>query len=206
MTTKDIKRFFKAVSDGNTNKVSELLDENTVYLTVCNFAPPKKDDGQSGLQIAFQTGNFEVAKLLIDKGANINFMATPLEINKWNTTSVLHACVKATIFSSYTLQKDTKQFDKAFSLLQLLLSKGANPNSIDYYGNNCLHEALLYASEMFDNPNTDLTNNILIQQLQSVFMQLIRAGADAKMIQENRGEMSAEELCSHKGLDKYNLW
>ena len=56
MTKKDIKLFFKAVADGDVNKVSELLDNNTEYLTICNVAPPKKDNGQSGLQVAFKTG------------------------------------------------------------------------------------------------------------------------------------------------------
>jgi ankyrin repeat protein len=202
MTKKDIKIFFKAVSVGDTNKVSELLEKNTEYLTICNVAPPKKDDGLSGLQVAFKTGNFEVAKLLIDKGANINFMETS-EINEW-TAPVLHDCIRAVIFNSYTLQRDTKQFEKAFSLLQFMLSKGANPTSIDSYGNNCLHRALMDARQMLDNPSTDLTNNILIQQLQSVFTKLIRAGADIKKNSHNRD--SAEELYLNFKLDKYNLW
>src|SRR5437879_7004921 len=112
MTKKDIKIFFKTVSDGDFNKVSELLNNNPEYLTICNVAPPKKDDGQSGLQVSLKTGNFEIAKLLIDKGAYVNFMETS-KINEW-TAPVLHDCIRATIFNSYTLQKDTKQFDKAF--------------------------------------------------------------------------------------------
>src|SRR5690606_11483716 len=130
----------KAVSDGDVNQVSELLDKNSKYLSICNVAPPKKDDGQSGLQVAFKTGNFEVAKLLIDKGANVNFMETS-EINEW-TAPVLHDSIRATVFNSYTLQRDTKQFDKAFSLFELMLSKKADTKSIDSYGNNCLHRAL----------------------------------------------------------------
>src|SRR5687767_13428302 len=106
MTKKDIKIFFKAVSDGDISQVSQLLDKNLEYLNVCNVAPPKKDDGQSALQVAFKTGNFEVAKLLIDKGADVNFIETS-EINEW-TAPVLHDCIRATIFNSYTLQRNTK--------------------------------------------------------------------------------------------------
>lgn len=202
MTKKDIKIFFKAVSEGDINNVSDLLDNNTEYLAICNVAPPKKDDGQSGLQVAFKTGNFEIAKLLIDKGADINFIETS-EINEW-TAPVLHDCIRATIFNSYTLQRDTKKFDKAFSLLELMLRKKADPKSTDSYGNNCLHRALMDARQMLDNPSTDLTNNILIQQLQSVFTQLIRAGADIKESSDNRD--SAEELYLNFNLDKYKLW
>jgi ankyrin repeat protein len=202
MTKKDIKNFFKAVSDGDINKVSELLNKNSEYLSICNVAPPKKDDGQSGLQVSFKTGNFEVAKLLIDKGANVNFMETS-EINEW-TAPVLHDCIRATIFNSYTLQRDTKQFDKAFSLLELILSKKADPKSTDSYGNNCLHRALLDTRQMLDNPSTDFSNDILIKQLKSVFLQLIKAGADIKQSSDNRD--SAEELYLNFNLDKYKLW
>jgi ankyrin repeat protein len=171
-------------------------------LSICNVAPPKKDDGQSGLQVSFKTGNFEVAKLLIDKGANVNFMETS-EINEW-TAPVLHDCIRATIFNSYTLQRDTKQFDKAFSLLELILSKKADPKSTDSYGNNCLHRALLDTRQMLDNPSTDFSNDILIKQLKSVFLQLIKAGADIKQSSDNRD--SAEELYLNFNLDKYKLW
>lgn len=202
MTKKEIKAFFKAVSDGDIKKISELLENNAEYLTVCNVAPPKKDDGQSGLQVAFKTGNFEVARLLIDKGADVNFMETS-EINEW-TAPVLHDCIRATIFNSYTLQKNIKQFDTAFSLLELMLSKKADPKSADSYGNNCLHRALLDARQMLDNPGTDFTNNILINQLRRVFNELIKAGADIKESSEKRE--SAEELYLNFKLDKYKLW
>lgn len=36
--------------------------------------PPKKDDGQSPLQVALKTCNFEVAQLLLDAGADVNFI------------------------------------------------------------------------------------------------------------------------------------
>lgn len=116
MTKKEIKTFFTAITDGDINKVFELLNSQKEYLTVCNVSPPKKDDGQSGLQIAFKTGNFEIAKLLIEQGADINFIETS-QISEWNTP-VLHDCIRATIFNSFTLQKDTSKFDKAFSLLE----------------------------------------------------------------------------------------
>lgn len=202
MTKKDIKAFFKGVSDGDLGKVAVLVDNNPEYLTICNVAPPKKHDGQSGLQVAFKTGNFEIAKFLIDKGADINFIETS-EINEW-TAPVLHDCIRATIFNSFTLQKDTNQFDKSMALLELILSKKADPKSTDSYGNNCLHRAILDARQMLDNPNTDFTDGILIQQLQRVFHKLIQAGADIYQRSEKRE--SAEDLYINFKLQKYNLW
>jgi len=202
MTKKDIKVFFKAVSDGDVNQVSELLDKNLEYLGICNVAPPKKDDGQSGLQVAFETGNFEVAKLLIDKGANINFMEIS-GINEW-TAPVLHDCIRATIFNSYTLQRDIKRFDKAFSLFELMLSKKADPKSTDSYGNNCLHRALMDARQMIDNPSSDWTNGILLQQLRKIFKELIAAGADVHSA--NKQRPSAASMVTNFRLEQYELF
>ena len=55
-----MKIFFKAIADGDINKVAELLNSKLEYLSICNVASPKKDDGQSALQMAFKTGNFEI--------------------------------------------------------------------------------------------------------------------------------------------------
>ncbi|MCT4595158.1 MAG: ankyrin repeat domain-containing protein [Anaeromicrobium sp.] len=41
--------------------------------------PPKKDDGQSPLQVALKTGNFQIADFLIDNGANLNFMEVDIK-------------------------------------------------------------------------------------------------------------------------------
>ncbi len=125
------------------------------------------------------------------------------KINEW-TTPVLHDCIRANIFNTYTLQKDTKQFDKAFSLLELMLSKKSDPKSTDSYGNNCLHRALLDARQMLDNPNTDFTDDILVNQLKSVFSLLIKAGADIK--KSSKKKESAEELYVNFKLDIYKLW
>ena len=132
MKKKDIKAFFKAIRDRNLQKVTELITCDKEYLTACNFAPPKKDDGQSGLQVAFKTGNFDIAQFLIDQGADLNFMEKS-DVNEW-TAPVLHDCIRATIYNSFTLRKDTAKFDHAFSILQLMLKKKADPNAIDSYG------------------------------------------------------------------------
>jgi len=202
MTKKDIKIFFKAIADSDFNKVSELIRSEKAYLTICNIAPPKKDDGQSGLQVAFKRGRFDIAKLLIEQGADINFIETS-KINKW-TAPVLHDCIRATIFNSYTLQQDTSKFDKAFLLLQLMLDKKANPNLTDSYGNNCLHRAIMDSTQMIDNPSADITNGILLQQLRKVFKALIIAGADIDLTNEKRP--SAASVITNYRLELYQLW
>ena len=202
MTKKDIKTFFKAITESDFYKVLELLNFDKEYLTICNVAPPKNDDGQSGLQVAFKTGNFNIAALLIEQGADINFIETS-EINEW-TAPVLHDSIRATIFNTYMVQKDISKFDKAFSLLQIMLDKKSNPNSTDSYGNNCLHRAIMDSRQMIENPSADLTNGVLLQQLKKVFKALISAGADTNLASEKRP--SAEDLIINFRLKQHQLW
>ncbi|MBN8652186.1 MAG: hypothetical protein J0L67_12200 [Cytophagales bacterium] len=202
MKKKDIKTFFKAIRDKDLQKVTELVLSDKEYLNATNFAPPKKDDGQSGLQVAFKTGNFDIAEYLMEQGADINFMETSL-INEWKAP-VLHDCIRATIFSSYTIRKDPSQFDRAFNLLKKMLNKKADPNAVDSYGNNCLNRALLDAKQMLDNPSADFRNGILLQQLRSVFGALINAGADPNQSNETR-ESFVYHIINHR-MEQYQLY
>ncbi|RQO69653.1 hypothetical protein DBR43_16410 [Pedobacter sp. KBW06] len=201
MKKKEIKAFFKAIRDSDMRTISLLVDTDKAYIDVCNFTPPKKDDGQSGLQVAFKTGNFDIALFLIKNGADVNFIETS-EVNEWRAP-VLHDCIRATVFNSYTLQKDTRIFDKALSLLKLMLTEKANPNAIDTYGNNCLHRALLDSRQMLDNPSADFSNGILLNQLRSIFKELIQAGADIHQASDKRP--GALDFMATFRLEKYEL-
>lgn len=202
MTKKELKTFFKAISDGDLTRVTQLLDEKPEFLNACNIAPPKKDDGQSGLQLAFKTSRFEITKLLIERGADVNFQERST-INEW-TAPVLHDCIRATIFNCYTLQQDTSKFDKAFSLLQLLLENKANANATDSYGNSCLGRAILDARQMIDNPRAELQNGILLQQLRNVFKALMYAGADPDAGNATR-DSAKSDLINFR-LESYQLF
>lgn len=201
MKKKEIRTYFKVITDGNIQKVAELIEADKAYLTTCSLSPPKKNDGQSGLQVAFKTGNFDIAGLLIEKGADVNFMET-LVINEW-TAPVLHDCIRAMIFNSYTLQKDTARFDQAFALFQQMLNRKADPNAMDSYGNNCLHRAILDANQVIHHPNADLSDGILLQQLRKIFRTLISAGADIHRHDERRPD--AESLIKNFRLENYHL-
>lgn len=200
MLKKDIKAVFQAIRSGSLDRVASLVAANPAVVHVCNFAPPKKDDGQSTLQVAFKTGGFNIARFLIEQGANINFIEQS-EINEWKAP-VLHDCIRAVIFSSYTLNKNQAVFEEGFNLLQLLLDSGADPNAVDSYGNTCLHRALLDANQMINHPDANV--RILAAQLKRVFNALLAAGADPEVTTDNRP--SAASFARNFGLDKYQLF
>jgi hypothetical protein len=202
MLKKNIKAWFQAVRRGDLAEVAKLMQTDKGYLAVCNFAPPKKDDGQSGLQVAFKTGQFAIAELLIENGADVNFQETST-VNVW-TAPVLHDCIRATIFNTYLLQPDTNRFDQAITLLQLLLQKGASPHAQDSYGNGSLHRALLDAKQVLDHPQAAAKQPLLLQQVKQVFATLLAAGADPEAATAKRS--SATALANNLILVPYQLW
>lgn len=200
MTKKNIKAFFKAIRNSDIETVKKLVDNDKSYLTVTNFSPPKKDDGQSGLQVAFKTANFDIAEFLINCGADVNFQEKS-EINEW-TAPVLHDCIRATIFNCETTDKnENSEFKRAFELLQLMLSKNADPNSVDSYGNNCLHRASLDARQVIN--NNYFEQNEALNQIRKVFKQLIESGANLKSSNDNTE--SLKEKIKNELIEKYKL-
>lgn len=152
------------------------------------------------MQVAFKTSNFNIAEFLINQGADVNFKEKS-KINEW-TAPVLHDCIKATIFNCQTSNKtETSSFNKAFELLQLMLSKNADPNSVDSYGNNCLHRAYLDARQVIQNEYYD--QNEALNQLRNVFKQLIEGGANPKLNNEHRESLI--EMIQEDEMEKYKL-
>ena len=209
-----MKKLFTAIRNGEFDEVVEIINKKPELVNCTAKQPPKKDDGQSPLQVAFKVGKFEIAKFLIENGANVNFIEQS-EVNKWNTP-VLHDCIRATIFLCRTMRKDTKGFDIAFSLFNEMLKRGANPNSLDSYGNSCLGRAILDAKQMINHPIfegetswageglTDEERNIALNQIRSVFKSLIDTGADPDFFDSRR--KSAKDDIKNSRLEKYNLF
>ncbi|KQC02191.1 ankyrin repeat domain-containing protein [Pedobacter sp. Hv1] len=200
MLKKDIKAFFKAIRAGDFKTIEQSIALDHAYLAVTNFAPPKMDDGQSALQVAFRAGQFEICEFLIKKGADVNFKESSV-INEW-TAPMLHDCIRAVVFNCLTIQADQNKFEQAFELLILLLKNGANPNATDSYGNNCLNRWCLDARQMIHHPNFN-ENEAIINQLRRVSMALINAGAYTIQSAENRTNV-IEQIKSYS-MEKYNL-
>jgi hypothetical protein len=202
MLKKDINAFFKAIRSGDIEQVVALVTTDKAYLTVCRVAPPKKDDGQSGLQVALKAGQSAIATLLIEHGADVNFQETSL-VNEW-TAPVLHDAVRAALFSTWSLPLDTSKPDQALVVLRLLLGRGANTQAQDSYGNASLHRAVLDAKQVLDHPQAATRQPLLGQQVQQVFASLLAAGADPLLATTTRP--SATEMAINFRMAQYQLW
>ncbi|WP_324026565.1 hypothetical protein QSV08_03320 [Maribacter sp. BPC-D8] len=146
-----MKVFFKAIRDYDLEKVKNYVNKKPELVNCVAKAPPKKDDGQSPLQVAFKTANFEIAEFLISKGADVNYIETE-SINNWRIP-VLHDAIRACVFNSrysvlnlrktddgfeniYEIETTKEEFTEALKGLKKLIEYDVNVNAEDSYGND----------------------------------------------------------------------
>lgn len=186
-----MKTLFTAIRKREIEKIKELITKQPDLVNCITKQPPKKDDGQSPLQIAFKTGNFWAVKYFLENGADINFIDAP-SVNEWKMP-VLHDAVMATVALArfeypvdpwneekkdvYELKGVKEHFEKTFSLLKMMVDNGADVNSVDSYGNSLLMRAcsdIQNRSTIEDRPLAKET----VEDLRQIFDLLISSGAD----------------------------
>ena len=133
-----MKAFFIAIRNNETALVLEQIKKDKSVVNCVAKQPPKKDDGQSPLQVAFKIGNLKIAKLLIENGAYINFIDKS-DINEWNAP-VLHDFIRGFIAS---VSKTEECFNEYFLFFEYLIEKKINFYLKDSYGNTSLTRLLL---------------------------------------------------------------
>ena len=134
-----MKKLFKAIRENDIEEVRRLIEKKPELANCVAKQPPKKDDGQSPLQVAVKTHRFEIANYLLDEGADVNFMEDPASCCDDWCMPVLHISVMAAVSccrhnSQFTIddkvfftEHSTKELaDASFALLQRLLEMGAD--------------------------------------------------------------------------------
>lgn len=148
-----MKKLFTAIRHGDAETVCALLDKKPELIACIAKAPPKKDAGQSPLQVAIKSAHPEIAHLLLDRGADVNFMEAEGCGNEWRMPVVQDAIMAAVMCTrwnsrwqgSYNVSHTLKQADQAFALLKRVIDLGTDLTATDSYGNSALTRALLDA-------------------------------------------------------------
>lgn len=119
---------FKEIRHGDIEKIRVRIAKNSAVVNeIYTGTKPKKDIGQSPLQVAIKCGQFEIIDLLIENGADVDFMEDPALVPPHSVCmSVLHDAIIG-VFASlcYKQYEDSEQYEK---LIKILLENGANPN------------------------------------------------------------------------------
>lgn len=204
-----MKKLFKAIRENDLDTVKELVGKKPELVNCTAKQPPKKDDGQSPLQVALKTGAFDIAEFLIDSGADLNFMEDESCCNKWRAP-VLHDAINAAVMSSRWNTNDDQMGLKVFStesdalrareLLKKMLSAGADVNKLDSYGNSAIWRFCLQARQILPTynytTNSECGDRIFTKELESdlhaILQMLCAYGADLGYAAPNFGKSVRE--------------
>ncbi|MDE6456950.1 MAG: ankyrin repeat domain-containing protein [Dysosmobacter sp.] len=182
-----MKKLFTAIRRGNVDEVASILDRKPELIACLAKAPPKKDDGQSPLMVAVKSDNLEVAHLLLDRRADVNFQDA---VNPYGSNfsapiwydAVVQCFLRAGDHVSEKRKERTKGY---FLLLRRLLDMGMDPNRKTSYGLNAWQHALeqyeQFARKYYPSyyvEESKMENRQLREMLKAVLDELLKHGAD----------------------------
>ncbi len=123
-----MKKLFTSIRQGNLDEVARILDKNPALISCLAKAPPKKDDGQSPLMVAIKSDNLEVAHLLLDRGADVNFRDAPTQPGNESAPIWYFAVGQCYMRARHTVGPGPERSRGYFLLLRRLLDMGMDPN------------------------------------------------------------------------------
>lgn len=198
-----MQAIFQEIIDGNIAKVSERLTQDPSLTTITATGAPKKYNGQSPLQVAVRSKQFAIASLLIEHGADVNFVDHHEDPKTWSAP-VLHDAATVAVMQSqwlrpanfskespeWKLAHSQEQADEAFELLRLMLEKGADVEPLDSHKNSLLARVVLTArqilpSHRYNEPewiDPRPLNDELVADLSRIFDILYLHGADPSKV------------------------
>ena len=196
--------------------VRQIIEKKPELVNCVAKKPPKKDDGQSPLQVALKTGNTAIVNYLLDMGADVNFIEDETCCNAWRTP-VLHDAINCAVMSCRWNIDDKymgfREFStkeravEALDVLKRMLNMGADVNALDSYGNSGLNRFALQAKQILPSYNyvehregkERIFTEELHEDLRSVLQALKDAGADDSYIAPNLG-YSVRKFCSEGSI------
>lgn len=171
-----MKKLFTVIRQGKLDEVKTILERKPELVNCVSGALPKKDHGQSLLQVALKTGKYEIADYLISHGADVNFMEAE-DDDPGLRTPVLFDAINATITSLCYRRVD--ESDIAFGYVKLLIEKGADVNKLASNGFDSINWSVSQAELLFERPSIypDVQEKVR-EQLTKILDLLIENGVD----------------------------
>lgn len=144
-----MKKLFTAIRQKDLRTVKSLLEKKPELIYCTAKQPPKKDDGQSPLQVALKASSSEIVEYLLDLDADVNFIESEDCCNKWRAPVIHDAIRRAFGESRFNVYDElmyggihvfnSKEWaDSAYNILKRILEMGADPNAVDSHGNPCV--------------------------------------------------------------------
>lgn len=202
--------FFKEIVAGDLDAVRARIDKTPNSVALVASASPKMYAGQSPLQLAYRHDRFEIAAMLLEHGADPNFVEQH-EAGQ----SVLALASQAAVAGSRWLRpaspapdnqewlhaRTAEQAQASYEALLALLGAGARADLVDSHGWSSVGSAAMYAKQFlprvrYNDPewvDPKPLNPELVADLTRIFNALIEHGADpARPAEGNLGMPLAE--------------
>lgn len=145
-----MKKLFTAIRQSDIQEVKRIIEKKPEVVNSVAGPVPKKDHGQSPLQVSLKTGQIEIADYLIDHGADINYCEAE-DDDHGLRMPVIFDVITATIDS--LCYKNFEISDRALHLLEKMINNGANVNSFTSHGLGTINWAILRAENIILYPD-----------------------------------------------------
>ena len=211
-----MKKLFTAIRKSDLETIKQIIEKKPELVNCTAKQPPKKDDGQSPLQVALKTGNTAIANYLLDNGADVNFIEDGSCCNQWRTP-VLHDAINCAVmlcrwntddqYMGFRVFSTKERAEEGLAVLKRMLVMGADVNALDSYGNSGLNRFALQAKQILPSFNyaehcegkDRVFTDELHEDLKKVLQALKYAGADPSYKAPNLG-YSVREFCSEGSI------
>lgn len=172
-----MKKLFKVIRQKNLEEVKAIIEKNPKLVNCVAVPPPKKDNGQSPLQVALKIGAVEIVYYLIENGADVNYMEAE-DDDPGLRCPVLHDAVRMVMMS--LCYQDFDVSDQGLHVVEELLKRGADPNKKASNGFDALNMTISDAEYVLEKEIYSASWEKAEQQLVKLFDLLIQYGADFK--------------------------
>ena len=194
-----MQKTFQLLRRGDLEAVRQILDKKPEEVNAVSGDKPKRDQGQSLLQVAIKSGHLDIADLLIDRGADLNFIEESTELNPFCQPVIQTAGGRA-VFDcrrmikrwngQYEMYSSKEKADQSFKVFEKMLELGADITQKDSRGGTLLQNILIETKEVLPSyywKTKETSDNVLItdelrHDLNRIYDLLIRYGVTADEI------------------------
>lgn len=170
-----MKKLFKAIRQENLEEVKAIIEKKPELVNCVATPPPKKDNGQSPLQVALKINAIDIINYLIRNNADVNFMEAE-DDDPGLRCPVLHDAIRMVMMS--LCYERVEVSDQGLAVVEELLERGADPNKRASNGFDALNMAISDAEYVLDNEIYSASWEKAEKQIIKLFDLLIEYGAD----------------------------
>ena len=194
-----MQKTFQLLRRGDIEGVRQILDKKPEEVNAVSGDKPKRDQGQSLLQVAIKSGHLDIADLLIDRGGDLNFIEEPTELNPFCQPVIQTAGGRA-VFDcrrmikrwngQYEMYSSKEKADQSFKVFKKMLELGADISQKDSHWGTLLQTILIETKEVlpfYSWRTKETSDNVLItdelrHDLNRIYDLLIRYGVTSEEI------------------------